>query len=385
MAAAAAGDTSGLQGWPRDLLDAGWRELNLGRSLLSPQQAFLHAVFLGALWALLLRRFWLAFLLCALLSASDATAGLQLLLVVLAWALVERGFLGDTRLPVWFPGGLCALLTVHLGYYHLFLPRASWEHAMTAALPQSTQTLTAMGLLGGYVLIGAAALVRLRNRIQAAPVLQRASGRLLLVWLAVSFLLANHEFLIPPQEPLRFARGHLWLPLFLIGAPVLAALLDRLWAGRRRAQLALALLLAVFLFDNATFLTLELRAVLRGETGAHTLTRVQRQVIAALDDRQFDGYLVAAPEAALGYMTTVYTPLRSWYSHDRDTPAAALRRDRLASFLARGIAPSEWLWDDTVVIIKATPIEAGRLSWLRHGMTIMDAPGPYVFVISPSR
>lgn len=376
---------------PRDLLrfepGGGWLGLNLGRSLLSPEQALFHAVFLGCLLALHLRRFLLAYLLCLLLAASDSAAGLQLLLVALAWAGLERGFLGDKSLPLWFPAALGSLLLLHLAYYFGFLPLASWEHR--SAMAEPAETLTLIGLLGAYALAGAAALARLRNRIHAAPVLGRASGRLLLVWLLVSFALANHEFLMPPQDPLRFTRGHLWMPLLLIGAPVLAALLDRLWAARgaRRnlAPLGLSLILAVFLFDNAAFLALESRAILRGESGAQSLTRIQRQTIAALGDARFERFMVATPEAPLGYMTTVYTPLRSWYSHDRRTPAAALRRERLAAFAEREIAPSEWLWDDVVVILKATPIEAGRLPWLRHGMSVEDAPGPYVFVVNPAR
>ncbi|MEX2408400.1 MAG: hypothetical protein WD489_04760 [Rhodovibrionaceae bacterium] len=377
-------------GAPSRLADfAPGEALNLGRSLLSPEQAFLHAVFLGCLLALHRRRFFLALLLCLLLAASDASAGLQLLLVVLAWAGLERGFLGDRSLPAWFPATLGVFLALHLGYYYAYLPLTSWEHRMATAPAEPAQTLTLLSLLAAYALAGAAVVLRLRNRIHAAPVLGRASGRLLAVWLLVSFALANHEFLMPPRDPLRFAQGHLWMPLFLLGAPVLAALLDRLWAARggwrAPAPLVLALVVTVFLFDNAAFLAQETRTILRGEGRAQSLARTQRQALAALESERFEGFLVATPEAPLGYMTTVYTPLRSWYSHDRQTPAAALRRERLEAFAARQIAPSEWLWDDVVVILKATPIEAGRLAWLRHGMSVEDAPGPYVFIVSPAR
>ena len=95
--------------------------------------------------------------------------------------------------------------------------------------------------------------------------------------------------------------------------------------------------------------------------------------------------MLGTPRRSLGYMATVYTPLRAWYSHRRQTPAAALRRQRLEAFATRGILPAEWLWDDVVVALEATPIEAGRLPWLRYGMTVEDAPGRYVFVISPGR
>lgn len=366
----------------------GWRGLNLGRSLLSPEQAFLHAVFLSSLLCLVYRRFVPAALLCLLLAASDAAGGLQLLLIVSAWAVLERGFLGDRRLPSWFLVAIGGLLLGHLGYYYAVLPLASWEHRWTAA-DAPAETLALFGLVAGYGLVGAMAAVRLRNRIHAAPVLGRAAGRLLLVWLLVSFALANHEFLMAPREPLRFTRGLLWMPLFLIAAPVLAGLIDRLWTARGRwrrpAQLALALLVALFLLDNAAFLAREVRTLTSGAPRPESLTRIERQVLAALDDPRFAGYLVATPEAPLGYLATVYTPLDSWYSHRAETPAAALRRQRLETFAGEGQMPSEWLWEDVVVVLKATPIEAGRLPWLRYGMTVEDAPGRYVFVVSPGR
>ena len=245
-------------------------------------------------------------------------------------------------------------------------------------------------MLGAYLLVGGLAALRLRNRIHAAPVAGRPGGRLLLVWGLVSFALVNHEILIAPQEPLRFARGHIWMPLFLIGTPLLASLVDRILvarilARRNLAPVALTLIAALFLLDNAVFLTKESRAYLAGGERPEALTRTQKKVLDALGDPRFEGYMVVTPDAPIGYLATVYTPLRSWYSHRDRTLAAELRRQRLEAFEKRQMTPAEWLWDDVVFVLKATPIEAGRLTWLRYGMTVEDAPGPYVFVVSPAR
>ena len=364
----------------------GWIGLNLGRALLSPEQAFLHAIFLLTLLCLVQRRFLAAALLCLLAAVSDEVTGLQLLAVVFAWGLLERGFLGDRSLPRWFLVVAGGLLLAHCGHRFALLPLLSAEHPAAAA---PSETLTLILLLCGYGLVAAFSIFRLRNRIHAAPLLGQAAGRLLLVWLLISFALANHEFLMAPREPLRFTRGYLWMPLFLIGAPVLAALLDRLWSARGRwrwpAPCAVALLVALFLLDNAAFLALEIRGLAAGAPRPEQLTRVERQLLAALDDPRFEGNMVATSRRPIGYMATVYTPLRAWYSHRQQTPSAALRRQRLVAFAERDILPAEWLWDDVVVVLQATPIEAGRLPWLRYGMTVEDAPGRYVFVISLGR
>ena len=361
-----------------------WWGLNFGRSLFSPEQAYFHALFLGALLALLHRHFALTLLLCLVLAASDGASGLQLLLVALLWTLLERGFLGDRRAPLWFAVALALLLATLAGYHLVYLPLASWEHRMSIA-QAGGETLALLGMVGGYALVAALAFWRLRNRIHAAPVLGRPGGRLLLVWALVSFALANHEMLFAPQEPLRFTRGYLWMPLFLIGAPLLAALADRFALRRRGGAAMLAGLAVVFLLDSAVFLATESRAALLGTVRAETLSRTQKKVIDSLNDPRFAGYMVVTPDRTLGYLTTVYTPLRSWYSHRDRTPVSELRRQRLEAFETRQMTPGEWLWDDVVFVLKATPIEAGRLPWLRYGMTVEDAPGPYVFIVSPGR
>ena len=54
------------------------------------------------------------------------------------------------------------------------------------------------------------------------------------------------------------------------------------------------------------------------------------------------GSVVAAQTRKLGYLTTVYTPLRSWYAHHLVTPHAEARAEELRRFFATGAAPPAW-------------------------------------------
>ena len=90
-------------------------------------------------------------------------------------------------------------------------------------------------------------------------------NRLLIVWFAVSFVLANHEFAMVPLQPLHFTRGYLWTPLFLLGAPVLVQMFRWMprWVGQFEriparmggfiTGLGGALLVLLFVADNAAW------------------------------------------------------------------------------------------------------------------------------------
>jgi hypothetical protein len=146
---------------------AGFWFLNLGRNLIFTTEAFYHLLFLGAVLLVLRRRFAAALLCVAVLSASHAFSGLQLIAVLGTWSMLDRLVGRADRPPVFFVAALIALAALHIGYYLVFLDHMSEEHrslhqqwALAWVLPWSS----ALAAYGPVAALAATALVSRRRR-----------------------------------------------------------------------------------------------------------------------------------------------------------------------------------------------------------------------------
>jgi len=343
--------------------------LNLGRNLIFTTEAFYHLIFFGGIVLVLRRQFVAALLCAAILSASHPFTGLQLLAVFGVWSIVDRSFGSTGRPPLFFTAGSAALAALHIAYYLVFLDHASEEHQVLHQqwalasrlaganwiLPWSTM-LAAYGPVAG---LAASALVGQWRRREGLSRLQR----LLLVWFAVSFALANHDLVMAPLQPLHFTRGYIWAPLFLLGAPVLVSLIARAARASNAPMMVPVLIVGLFVFDNAAWFG---RAAMwehySNEPNGIALDAQERAVLGSLQDSHYRGYLLVSQSPKLGYLATVYSPLRAWYSHIFNTPHAKLRKAELADFFANGSEPEAWRGRPLLaVVLRQEPVIAERL------------------------
>jgi hypothetical protein len=107
--------------------------------------------------------------------------------------------------------------------------------------------------------------------------------------------------------------------------------------------LAPALIVGLLLFDNAAWFswTAAWEHYSKDPNGI-TLDAQEHAVIERLGDQRYRGYLLVSESPKLGYLATVYSPLRSWYSHAFNTPYAAQRKAELDTFFATGEEPRAW-------------------------------------------
>ena len=308
----------------------GWWFLNLGRNLVYPTEAFHHLLFFGAILLVVRRRWTWATALAGLLSASHPFTGVELLGILFGWAALERFALGNRDVPPWFAGAMALLLVIHGGYYLGFLNTDPEHRALFAqwrgfdAVLEWPTIVLAYGLVALFAAVAA-----------ARGALDQPRNRLLAVWFAGAFALANNDLLIDPIQPLHFTRGYVWTPLFLLGAPVLVETLRRFLAEPRLGgKLAAGALAAVLLLDNATWF-----AVQAQRPPGLFVTADERALFAWLRrPEQRGAVLLASPR--LAYMATAYTPLRGWYTHRYNTPDAPRRAGELAHAFATGQLPA---------------------------------------------
>lgn len=332
--------------------NGGWF-LNLGRNLSYSTESVYHLLSIGALLAILRRRFGVALLVLALLAACHPFTGLQFLVIALAYAGLEQVLRSPSRPPLWFGAGAALLLAAHLYYHMVYLPQFA-EHRSVMTQWALNWVLDVVAILLAYLIVGAAAVHWLRRHG-----FERPDTRLLTVVLVISLLLANHELFMAPRQPLHFTRGYIWTPLFLIGAASLFAALERLWASRRAFVRALApAFCLLFLFDNASFFGARIWSFAQGHDALY-LDPDERAALAGLNDPSLRGSLLVTPDTLLAYLALTYTPLQAQASWFFTTPFMSERQAELARWVANGEEPAGWR-SRAVVFLALADSDVGR-------------------------
>ena len=358
-----------------DPLDGYWF-LNAGRNAWYTLEAYYHALAFGLLLALLRRRYALALLLLALLSWSHPFTGLQFLLIAGGWSGLERLLLRSSAAPpLWFPAGAAALLALHLGYHLWFLPTHSPEHASVMTQWMADTPLSLAGFLLAYALVLPPAVAAV-----ARGLLRQPESRLFLLTALTTLALMTHDLVIEARQPLHFSRGYLWSGLLLLGAPPLHRWLGALLRPprSRRRLAALAALLLLFVADNGAWFAWRAQEQLAGFT-QFLLRPVQWAVLEELRRPDYAGHTLVSTDLEIGYLVTVYTPLRSWRSHGNTTPDVFRREAEIAAWMATGEEPPEWRQRPMVFVWRASESGGGPDALAAAGIApllLQPEPGP---------
>jgi hypothetical protein len=130
------------------------------------------------------------------------------------------------------------------------------------------------------------------------------------------------------------------MALFFLGAGPLIALLDRLLkiSAPWRRNTALALLLLLFLFDNAAWL---------GKNAFHSdellsLSQAQSATLGWLRGNLKAGDMVVCRDQLISYLVSTYTPARSWQGHNKITPDLPRRHGDVERFFGEGYVQEAW-------------------------------------------
>src|SRR6516162_4352191 len=224
--------------------DTGGWGANLGRGVIYGVEAYYHALFFGVILTLLRRRYAIALLLAAVTCASHPFTGVELASILAGWVILEAVVDNKAAPPLWFRAGILLLLLLHLSYWLILLPRLSPEHAALTPARDAPWVLHWYNEIPEYAIVGLAALWQLRGGQRFVSALQDRTLRLLFAWFAGAFLLANHDLFISPRQPIHFTHGYIWVPLFLIGAPAMIKIAERLLAAPWRIGLPASIVLS---------------------------------------------------------------------------------------------------------------------------------------------
>jgi hypothetical protein len=298
---------------------------------------------------LLRRRYVTALCLAAVTCASHRFTGVELVSILAGWATLEILMERAAAPPFWFTGGIVLLLALHLGYWLILLSWLSPEHAALAPTWALPWILHWYNEIPEYAIVALAALWQLRGKRRLAPAFADRTLRLLIAWFVGAFLLANHDLFISPHQPIHFTHGYVWVPLFLIGAPLLVEIAERLLATSKRARLCgpIALFGLIFIGNAGWFGGAGLDLLRNGNSdsffpNAIYIGRSARDVLQRLNDEVFAGGLVVSKARALSYQVIVYTPSRAWYSQMWNTPHPEKRLAQIDALFQNGQDFGEW-------------------------------------------
>jgi hypothetical protein len=362
----------------------GWWCLNFGRNLIYPNESLYHALFFGSIICVVRRRFWAAAILAFMVSVSHPFTGVELLLILASWSAFELFFTRMGAVPGGFFGAILALLALHVGYYLVFMPRFP-AHRILMKQWELPWLLQAENFVPAYALVGGLAFWSFRRLRLARVFFAEAKNRLFLIWFLVAFALANHEFAVNPIQPLHFTRGYIWTPLFLMGATTLVGLFATLRSrgGRVAGSLAIGIVVAVLLLDNATWLG---RFPWRAAHGRPILdfpvTADQLALYGWMSRPENSGAIVITDQSELGYLAAVYTPLRSWLGHVKNTPDIEARTREVDALLKDGRVIDAWGGKSLLVTIERS---AGTPRWLSDetAQPVFENPTYRVYRVSP--
>ena len=109
----------------------------------------------------------------------------------------------------------------------------------------------------------------------------------------------------------------------------------------------------MFLADNAVWFGTKMAVA--ANYGLHrddiTLDGAEREILTVLAAPDLRNDLLLSQDDKLGYLATVYVPMRSWYSHWANTPYAATRHAELNAFFDGRGEPPAWRARSLVVIL----------------------------------
>ena len=303
--------------------------LNWGRNALFPTEATYH-ILVAICWLTELQRRRLASTVCLLLLATTHPwSGLELLLTISLWRWIGWFRTRDGRDGL-HTAIVTTILVGFLGYYKVWLPSFP-QHAQLQSVWELDWSLpwsSAFPAWGVVALLAAARIARDAQCVRTSTV-----GFLLCAW-GVATGLSLHDRLIAPVQPIHFTRGYVWMPLFLLGAPLLVDLGRQLWERSWPARFAvcgIGLLLAI---DNITFSAVHAARQWQHTDGFH-LDLHERALLARLHRRDKNA-VVLTESMTLNYLLPTYAAVRPWLGHQFNTPEFPQKHDVMDACFSQG-------------------------------------------------
>jgi hypothetical protein len=325
----------------------GWWLINFGRNFLIPTEAFYHML-AAAIWvAVAFGHTRAAIAIAFFLAMAHPFTGVQYGVILCAWFVLEQILVKAEGLKVRDVLFRLSVPAYSFGYYLFYLSRFPAHRELMEQWTIFEWFLAPISMAGGFLSVAALALYRCRSRDRFLECFADPANRLLGVSFLVSLALSKHELFIKPHQPIHFTRGHIWMPLCLLGLPVIASIVDRLRTNGKIGTIGILAVAVFFLSDNLTFL---ISNALK-PTGIYMAEPVQA-TLARLDESGDHSVLVSDEYDAVGYLSAVYTGVRPYMGHYANTLHAARKKAEIERFFKDGSIPEELAGERILIVTR---------------------------------
>jgi hypothetical protein len=327
----------------------GWWGLNWGRTLFIPLEAYYHFLFLLNIYFILKQK-WVAAAITALfLSISHPFTGIEYLLIMNGWLLLEKVFYKNKNIPYWYWTAILTVTIFHVWYYLVYL-NSFPEHKQVFSQYSAGWTYSLLIAIPAYCLVAALSFLNAFISKPVKKILSIPHQRLFLCWAIIAFLLSKHEWFIKPMQPIHFTRGYVWAGLFLFSLPALIWLINYLQQSPARKWLLYGFTF-IFLSDNIIWTANLLRGKNDIEWEGH-ITKETQEVLTFLRSNAGNKDLLVGNASLVNYLANVYTHTNAWVSHPFNTPNREARILQMQNFLETGVKPLEWKDRRIIIVLK---------------------------------
>lgn len=335
----------------------GWWGLNWGRTLFIPLEAYYHFLFLLNIYFILKQKWIAAACTVFFLSISHPFTGIEFLLIMNGWLLLEKFIYKNKNIPYWFCGVILAVTLFHVWYYLIYL-NSFPEHKQIFSQYSAGWTYSLLIAIPAYCLVAALSFLNGFINKPVKKFLPIPHQRLFLCWGIIAFLLSKHEWFIKPMQPIHFTRGYVWAGLFLFSLPALVWLINYLQQSTVRKWLLYGFTF-IFLSDNIIWTAKLLTGTNNIEWEGH-ITNDTKQVLKFLQSNAGNKDLLVGNATLVNYIANVYTHTNSWVSHPFNTPKREVRIIQMQNYLQTGAKPQEWK-DRRILIVLNKKMEPMKL------------------------
>ncbi len=326
----------------------GWWGLNWGRNLFMPLEAYYHFLFLICV-LFTLKEKWVATLCTSLfLSISHPFTGIELLVILNGWLLIEKLIYRNSRIPFWFWTGIFIVTLFHIWYYLIYL-NGFPEHKLLFNQYTLGWTYSLFIAIPAYSIVSFLAIANLSLNKPILKAFNFTQQRLFFSWAILAFLLSKHEWFIKPIQPIHFTRGYIWAGLFLFSLPAIINFISY-FQKNRSLKWIFYISIFIFLSDNLLWTSNLLRGKNNVEWEGH-ITIETKQVLTFLSKNSTPNDLIIGNAKLVNYLANVYSKANSWVSHPYNTPEIEKRNLKMEHYFQTGEKPSEWQNRNLVLLL----------------------------------
>ncbi len=309
----------------------GFWMLNFGRNFVYPTEAYYHLITIGILLSIINNHQKATNLLLLLLAFSHPFYGLQFLIIIITWQIIERIIYKNVSIRKSNIGLNLIILIAFTLYYGVFL-RSFDEHTIIIEQWSINWFLSVPNILFAYSPLIIFFTYKLRTKKLFKKFFESPFHRMLLIYTTVSFVLANHELFMKPIQPIHFAHGHIYIPLFLLSASSIVRFFQM-----QKHKIVSIFVFLILISDNASWYPAQAYKSISNKISSTgiLISKSQKEILNYMNKNYDSNCLLISENNELDYYATGYTKLYSLIPHSFNTPFVTKRIQLYKDFYNR--------------------------------------------------